>query len=371
MHYRSKLGRKEEKKMRLLKGKWMLAVLVVSLIVSPVAFGVADEPKQEMTLKWSYGGAPSGYTAEGMKWAIEEITRRTGGKIKGAVYFGTLFDERDVFSSIGKRVADVAFAVGYFTVPKNPYFSTVELQGPVTDPWVLGRAESEMLMNDPRVRAEFDGFNTVCFATHCCGTQIIVTKKVINSVSDLKGARVRAPGACWVNLSKGIGMVPVAMPPIEVYDALGKGVIDAAITEVLAVPMLKWEEVSKTFLLPGIGNMAPIAWVMNKDLWNSLPKSTRDVFLQVGNELSEWESREQIKREGAFLKQCEAKGIRILRSTAEEKSEFEAAARAVREAWFKEWDSKGLETKAFYEDLMKLVAKYQQEVAKKGYPWGK
>ena len=357
--------------MRLLKNKWMLAALVVSLVVSSVAFGATDEPKQEMTLKWSYGGAPSGYTAEGMKWAIEEISRRTGGKIKGAVYFGTLFDERDVFSSIGKRVADVAFAPGPFTVPKNPYFATVELQGPVTDPWALGRAENEMLMNDPRVRAEFNGFNTVCFAAHCCGTQIIVSKKVINSVNDLKGARVRAPGAVWVNLSKELGMVPVAMPPIEVYDALGKGVIDAAIAEVLAVPMLKWEEVTKSFLLPGVGNMAPIAWIMNKDLWNSLPQSARDVFVQVGNELNEWESREQIRREGTFLKQCESKGIRVLRSTAEEKSKFEAAARAVREAWFKEWDSKGLETRAFYEDLMKLAAKYQQEVAKKGYPWGK
>jgi len=357
--------------MRLLKGKWMLVALVVSMVVSSVAFGATDEPKQEMTLKWSYGGAPSGYTAEGMKWAIEEISRRTGGKIKGAVYFSTLFDERDVFSSVGKRVADVAFAPGYFTVPKNPYYSTVELPGPFTDPWVLGRAEHEMLMNDPRVRAEFDRFNTVCFSAHCCGIQVIVNRKVINSLKDLKGARIRAAGGVWVNLSKEVGMVPVAMPPAEVYDALSKGVIDAAQTDVLTVQMLKWEEVARSFLLPGPGNMAPNGWIMNKDLWNSLPKSTRDVFLQVGNEFNEWESREQVRRQDAFLKQCETKGIRILRSTAEEKSEFEAAGATVREAWFKEWDSKGFETRAFYEDLMKLAAKYQQEVAKKGYPWGK
>jgi TRAP-type C4-dicarboxylate transport system substrate-binding protein len=357
--------------MRLLKGKWMLLALAVSLVFSSVAFGSPDEPKQVMTLKWSYGGAPSGYTAEGMKWAIEEINKRTGGKIKGATYFSTLFDERDVFSSVGKGVADVAFAPGYFTVPKNPYLATVELQGPVIDLWALGRAENEMLMNDPRVRAEFDRFNTFAFAAHCCGTQVIVSRKVIDSLNDLKGARIRAAGAGWVKLCKEIGMVPVSMPPTEVYDALGKGVIDASHTDVLTVQMLKWEEAAKSFLLPGLGNMAPIVWVMNKDLWNSLPKSIRDVFLQVGDELNEWESREQIKREGAFLKQCEAKGIRVLRSTAEEKSKFEAGAAAVREAWFKEWDSRGLETKAFYENLMKLVAKYQQEVATKGYPWGK
>jgi TRAP-type C4-dicarboxylate transport system substrate-binding protein len=61
------------------------------------------------------------------------------------------------------------------------------------------------------------------------GGRNFVTKKPIKTPEDLKGLRIRTPGApVWQESIRALGATPVALPWIETYPALQQGVIDGA-----------------------------------------------------------------------------------------------------------------------------------------------
>ncbi|MBI4587346.1 MAG: TRAP transporter substrate-binding protein DctP, partial [Candidatus Rokubacteria bacterium] len=84
---------------------------------------------------------------------------------------------------------------------------------------------------------------------------------------------------------KALGAEPVSLPVAEVYTALERGTVDAAITGTIAGFNLKWYEVTKHMVDLQIGPVM-IALVVSKRTWDKLSPDVRKALEEVGTGLT-------------------------------------------------------------------------------------
>jgi TRAP-type C4-dicarboxylate transport system substrate-binding protein len=107
----------------------------------------------------------------------------------------------------------------------------------------------------------------------------LLTKKPINSLADLAGMKLRAPGAYGSHMRE-LGVAPVTMAFAEVYTSLATGVIDGcASSNLVDYRDGKWYEQAKyLYPLPLSGaQTSPV--IVNKAAWDSLPADLQATLL--------------------------------------------------------------------------------------------
>jgi len=119
------------------------------------------------------------------------------------------------------------------------------------------------------------GFGLKCIRCGNTGVQMGGWfRKEINSVSDLKGLKMRIPGLGGDVMAK-LGASPVSLPGSQIYENLVSGAIDA--TEWVGPwndSYMKFYEAAKYYYYPGMhepGSMLSLG--INKKFWDSLSKS--------------------------------------------------------------------------------------------------
>jgi len=107
----------------------------------------------------------------------------------------------------------------------------------------------------------------------------LLTKKPINSLADLAGMKLRAPGAYGSHMRE-LGVAPVTMAFAEVYTSLATGVIDGcASSNLVDYRDGKWYEQAKyLYPLPLSGaQTSPV--IVNKAAWDTLPADLQATLL--------------------------------------------------------------------------------------------
>jgi TRAP-type mannitol/chloroaromatic compound transport system substrate-binding protein len=108
----------------------------------------------------------------------------------------------------------------------------------------------------------------------------IRSKKPINSVADYKGRKMRIAGQTAGQILKDLGGVQVNMAGGEVYQALERGIIDAA---EMSMPATDWalglQEVTKYWSVPNWVNPTALGGVMiSKKAWDGLPDHLKAIL---------------------------------------------------------------------------------------------
>jgi TRAP-type C4-dicarboxylate transport system substrate-binding protein len=117
--------------------------------------------------------------------------------------------------------------------------------------------------------------------------QIIFSRKPVRDVKDLTGLKTRVFGASHSDFLRALGAEPVSMAVAEVYSALERGAVDAAITGTIAGYNLKWWEVTKYMVDVQIGP-AMGAVIVSKRTWDRLSPEVRTVLQEVGRDFTRW-----------------------------------------------------------------------------------
>ena len=121
----------------------------------------------------------------------------------------------------------------------------------------------------------------------------------VSRPQELAGLKCRA-SSTYLAFLKGLGVVPVIMPPTEMYTAVERGLIDGFAFNSPACVSFQMFEVVKYYINHPFwsGN---ISLFMNMDKWNSLPKRLQDLVTDIVIELEP-----EIER---YLRNEEAKAI--------------------------------------------------------------
>lgn len=198
-------------------------------------------------------------------------------------------------------------------VLRSGLFDIVSIRGPQVsrdEPTILGfdlvglntsfesgRAHTEAFLPvvDERLQSQF---NAKLFGVWPAGPQVVFCKPEIDGLTDLRGLKVRVGDQSAANFVAGLGATGVPMPFGEVQPALGRGVVDCAITGPASANSAGWPEATTT-VLPVALQLAINGYAINLDKWNALDMSQQEALASAIEGLVDdiWAFSEELYRD--------------------------------------------------------------------------
>jgi TRAP-type C4-dicarboxylate transport system substrate-binding protein len=112
---------------------------------------------------------------------------------------------------------------------------------------------------------------------------MVHTRPPIGSLPALRGKILRVNNLVEGNALKAIGITPVILPINEVALAIGRGTLDGATMPANALFAYGVSRITRFHYLAPLG-AAPLAFLMNRKKFESLPKAGQDVIRKLSGE---------------------------------------------------------------------------------------
>ena len=264
----------------------LLLVMAVTVFVTGCGGGAApannnNQAAPEKTYKWvAQSPWPSGTT---LHWMAEEIAREitaaSGGRLEVEMQpVGTIVGALVLLDAVNNGTLDAIHSwEGYWVgqIPAAGFFAAMPLglneQEYMT--WVLqdeGTALWEEAFKDYNVKVLPAGGYTPEVFYH--------SRKPIHTLDDLKDMKVRGVGF-WGAIQSRFGASVVAVAGNEVFQALERGVVDAA---EFATPTdnfnLGFHEVAPYLIVPGSHQPTSVfSFMVNQEKWDELPEDLKAI----------------------------------------------------------------------------------------------
>jgi TRAP-type C4-dicarboxylate transport system substrate-binding protein len=166
---------------------------------------------------------------------------------------------------------------------------------------------------------------------------IIHTRAPIASMADLRGKILRVNNLIEGRALQAVGITPVVMPINEVALAIGRGTIDGATMPANALFAYGASRITRFHYVAPLG-AAPLAFLMNRERFESLPKAAQEV---IAKHSGDWTADRFIKAYGASNAQAMADlesdpNRQVIMPSAAELDALHASFQTTFEQWRKE-----------------------------------
>jgi TRAP-type C4-dicarboxylate transport system substrate-binding protein len=258
-----------------------IVALLATSVPSVFAQGGAEKADKVYTLKLSTQLNETTPMVEGFKELAESIKTKSNGRLVVEVYpSAQLGSDEDVIEQalqgvnvavltdggrMGNYVNDIAIiGMAYFA---NNYDD------------VLKVTQSETFAGWEKELAEENGIRILSFNWYD-GARSFFTNKTVNTPADLKGLRIRTPGApAWAQSIAALGGTPVAMPWGDTYSAVQSKAVDGCEVQLTAAlgsriyEVLKYMDKTEHFqLINGL--------IVGEKWFNTLPEDLQGILLE-------------------------------------------------------------------------------------------
>jgi TRAP-type C4-dicarboxylate transport system substrate-binding protein len=210
---------------------------------------------------------------------------------------------------------------------------------------------------------EFEKVKVITMFT--CPPANIMAMKAIRSLADIKGYELRASGT-GAKILELLGAAPVAMPQSDVPEALQKGVIKGNVSSMEVLKDFKYAEYCRHVTSNVNLFVVSFAVVMNKGKWESLPADVKKVIDDLQKEQAIWTGQYVDNHVNNSLKWSKEtyKDFQMYTLSKEELAKWYALLKPMDDKYLKEYEAKGIPTKAILDDVLKSKDKYSKEYAK-------
>lgn len=252
---------------------WVTVLLAATFLLAPAGAVSAKDTYQLKAISAFPKNHPHNL---GLPLFIKLVEEKSGGRLKinwlGGPEVVKTFDQAEALRrgsvdmllynpfSFFKPLGAIFMAKGLSQIP-----AWQERQTGAYDLWVKAFRE--------KVNAEYLGSlnSLVPF-------RLFLNKK-ITGIEGLKGLKIRV-APLYMPWIKALGANPITIPPMEIYTAMQRGVVDGFVWPAYAIPGLGWHEVTKYEVIPGAFQIEP-ATIVNLDKFNALPKDLQAVLKNV------------------------------------------------------------------------------------------
>ncbi|MGF1683967.1 TRAP transporter substrate-binding protein [Photobacterium minamisatsumaniensis] len=285
----------------------------------------------------------------------------------------------------GRVVVKLEYDLGH---PKS-YFDLVE-DGVVDAGWSLhgyvpGRFVSTELAEQPAINAdaeassvaywrvnekylaeaeEHDGLELLALFTN--GPSVLHLRESVNTIDDLKGLKIRAPGGIAAAVGEELNVTNVNAPAPKIYEMLQQGVVDGVFIALLDQKALRLNEVTTQVIdYPGGLFRGSFSVFMNEDFMYEISKKDRDAIASVsGEKLSAMIGRVWSKADSVGLAAAEERNVDYVKLTADSIMAKDISSRiaGVSDEWVERADDKGFDAKAALTEYRQIAESYQSEL---------
>jgi len=192
-----------------------------------------------------------------------------------------------------------------------------------------------------------------------------MANRIINSLADFNGARIRIPSPTAGQVVTLLGAVPVQRPSNETYELASTGIIDGAVIPPESAVGFHLQEILEhmTYLPGGMANTV-LVWAMNPVKWNQISETDRAAILEISGEAMARMAGNghQDLADAAFETLGEA-GLTIHRPDDAAIAEIVAAVEPVRTAWIEGARDRGLEDPQAMLDFLRAEIEAEEDAA--------
>jgi TRAP-type C4-dicarboxylate transport system substrate-binding protein len=251
-------------------GIWLAAALT--------AMPLAAEAAEPITLKLGFPppSVSNFYGGALLPWS-KELEQATGGALKVQIYpGGTLADHRNAYDRVLNEVADIVFGLHGILGKTFQKTTVTALPGfPATGAQCT--AALWQLYATGVIADEYEKVHPLGFS--CFPPTSIVAHKTVRSIEHLRGLKVSVTSRVYGQEIEVLGGAPITLATTELYQALQRGTVDAAMVGMAAVAAYKLQEVASYFFDAPFGQTTEYL-LMNKQSHAKLPEAVRKVFDQ-------------------------------------------------------------------------------------------
>jgi TRAP-type C4-dicarboxylate transport system substrate-binding protein len=295
-----------------------------------VAATLAAQPAAaQTTARLSYHWSPSHESAIMSKKLADEVTKRSGGKLKVDVFpSGQLYAIRQIIGALSAGSVEMGGVVTHnqiaaierdwnvFQLPN--FWESIEHQRRFLAETPEGRALRERVLQKT-------GMAHVAYVP--VGPYVTFSSKSdMSTLASMRGLKARALAASERPGLAARGMSVVSLSTEEIYPALQSGMIDTLATVPTAVKAYSWWDYLKFAQMP-YAVYADAEIMANAKWLASLPADQRELLLAVGREISKEATEQTYKGNAEALKELEKQGGKITTLQGKALEEFKAVDR--------------------------------------------
>lgn len=165
--------------------------------------------------------------------------------------------------------------------------------------------------------------------TYSGGFRAIIGNKVIESIDDVQGQRVRV-AHCPVaeDTLRAFGAEPVVMPIEQLRDAIGSGSVDAGESTYPRIYGMNQNETA-TVINHTEHSLFLTTLIMNKGLWNELTVEHQQIFREAALAAAQIERAESLDDVAITRDRAEQDGIKVVDLSDRAREQFKAAVQPV------------------------------------------
>jgi len=257
----------------------IIVLVMVALTLTFVAAGVAKEKVITWKMAGVYGPGDAAYLPE---MVAKQIADKSGGRLKVNTYpGGQLYGSQDIFGAIQKGLIEMCeIPTGYwggsiplYKLPDTPFLIADNSEWRA---WLEGGLWQVWTREAEKVGLKALGM------TGWNGLQAF-SRYPIRTLDDAKGHKWRVYNPTTAAAVKALGASPITMGFPATYQALQRGVMDAAYGGVTWAYAFKWHEVGKYITKVDFG-LPPTGIFVNKKAFDALPPDLQAIVVKAGQD---------------------------------------------------------------------------------------
>jgi len=336
--------------------KTVLMVLMVSLVTG-LSAGSAPAKNYKLTV---VAGHPPIFLWVTLcrDYFIPEVNKRlaeAGGKDTvewNEAYGGTIAKLGGVLEAIEEGIADMGFVGTIFEAPKMPLHNVTYMTPFGTENiFYVVDIMHELQTKIPGLAEERSKHNQINLGGAALDTYGILTNFPVNTVDDVDGHKIAAPGPS-ANWLKGTGGVPVASNLNEYYNGIKTGVFEGTLTFMTAATAIKVYEVAPHIAMVNFGAQFAGGLSINKDVFESFPPYMQKIFVEVGKGYNEKLAEAQAARAKKSMETMEQGGAKVIYLSDAERKRWADKLPNVPMEWAESMEAKGLPGKAMLQGYL-------------------
>ncbi len=296
-----------------------------------------------------------------------KVEKESKGQIKFVYYHGgSLVGAGGSVDAVVNGTADLCWSAAGIYSGQFPISEFILLpQNGITCARMGSAVFMDMLKEIPELQTEYEDFYVVQLSA-CTYAPISTTKKKINTIDDMQGLRIRAPGSTCALWATAIGAAPMTVATPETYESLEKDVIEGCLNDWHNIAAFKLTDVLK-YIMDYPATHSPLFILMNKDKYESLPDELKASIDKYSKDYASkmagvyWDSTRAWIYDNA-----DKLGVEIYNPTDELVAKFKSVKGQVHAEYIEYLNKKGLNGKAIYDKAMEISGRYAAQYAN---PW--
>lgn len=181
----------------------------------------------------------------------------------------------ELYRQMIRGISDITFTLPGYTSGDFPVMALTELPGMASS----GADGTRKLWAnfDKFLAPQFKGAK-VLMLWNSDSASFMSKSKPIRTLADVKGLKIRTPSAAQSAQLVALGATPIDMPANQIYNALDRGVVDAAMIPMSAALDFKLIEVAQHFTINAPLGRSNFLVAMNEARYQKLPANLRKII---------------------------------------------------------------------------------------------